>query len=79
MRDTDTEIEGYDKAIANELYEIYLTPGTTTADVFALMAKYVTQVKAEAWDEGFQDGERQSGEGDDGPRFVNPYRDEAQR
>lgn len=32
------------------------------------------QIAADAWDEGFRDGERQSGEGDDGPKFVNPYR-----
>lgn len=30
---------------------------------------------AEAWDEGFCDGERQGAEGDDGPKFVNPYRE----
>jgi hypothetical protein len=29
---------------------------------------------AEAWDMGFQDGKRQDAEGDDGPRFTNPYR-----
>lgn len=27
-----------------------------------------------AWDEGFQDGLRQDSEGEDGPRFTNPYR-----
>lgn len=30
--------------------------------------------KAEAWDEGFQDGSRMWYEGDDGPTFLNPYR-----
>ena len=30
--------------------------------------------RAEAWDEGYQDGLRQGGEGEDGPRYVNPYR-----
>lgn len=30
--------------------------------------------RAEAWDEGFRDGKRQDSEGDDGPRFTNPYR-----
>jgi hypothetical protein len=78
MRDIDTEIEGYDRAIANELYEIYLTPGTTTADVFALMAKYVTQVKAEAWDEGAELMDPDHFWHDDA-RSSNPYRDEAQR
>lgn len=28
----------------------------------------------DAWGEGFFDGKRQDNEGDDGPRFVNPYR-----
>ena len=32
---------------------------------------------AEVWDEGFEDGKRQDAEGDDGPRFVNPYRSQA--
>lgn len=26
-----------------------------------------------AWEGGFQDGQRQDAEGDDGPRFVNPH------
>lgn len=30
--------------------------------------------RAEAWDEGYQDGLRQGGEGEDGPRYVNPHR-----
>lgn len=29
---------------------------------------------ADAWDEGFADGKWYAFEGDDGPRFVNPYR-----
>lgn len=29
---------------------------------------------AQAWDEGYFDGRRQDNEGDDGPRFINPYR-----
>lgn len=29
---------------------------------------------AEVWDEGFADGRRQDAEGDDGPKFFNPYR-----
>lgn len=32
------------------------------------------EIAAKAWDEGFVDGERQGGEGDDGPKFTNPYR-----
>ena len=36
----------------------------------------IRQAKAEAWDEGFRDGRRQDGEGDDGPKFVNPYREQ---
>lgn len=36
----------------------------------------VRESKADAWDEGFFDGRRQDAEGDDGPRFVNPYREE---
>lgn len=28
---------------------------------------------ADAWDDGFFDGKRHSNEGDDGPRFINPY------
>jgi hypothetical protein len=33
----------------------------------------IKQLMAEAWDEGFADGMRQDAEGDDGPRFTNPY------
>lgn len=36
-----------------------------------------TPTLAEAWDEGFADGKRYAFEGDDGPRFINPY-DEAE-
>lgn len=32
-------------------------------------------VKAEAWSEGFRDGLRQHAEGEDGPKFTNPYRE----
>lgn len=45
--------------------------------IAALSAAYPlieASAKAEAWDEGFEDGKRQDFEGDDGPRFVNPYR-----
>ena len=30
---------------------------------------------AHAWDRGYLDGRRQDAEGDDGPRFVNPYKE----
>lgn len=40
-----------------------ILPGRSEADV-----------RAETWDEGYHDGQRQGGEGDDGPRYVNPYR-----
>ena len=36
----------------------------------------IRAVTADAWDEGFLDGLRQDAEGDDGPRLVNPYREE---
>lgn len=39
-----------------------------------LPGKTEAQVRAEAWGEGYHDGQRQGGEGDDGPRYVNPYR-----
>ena len=38
--------------------------------------RFVARIKAEAWDEGFADGHRQDAEGEDGPRFENPYREE---
>jgi len=31
---------------------------------------------AEAWEQGFADGRRCDAEGEDGPRFTNPYRDD---
>jgi hypothetical protein len=37
-------------------------------------AAHMDAMKAAVWDEGFADGKRQDFEGDDGPRFVNPYR-----
>lgn len=37
----------------------------------------VKKAKAAAWDEGFFDGRRQDAEGDDGPRFVNPYKEQS--
>lgn len=30
---------------------------------------------ANAWDEGFADGQRQVAEGEDGPKFVNPWKE----
>lgn len=36
----------------------------------------VKKAKDQAWDEGFFDGRRQDAEGDDGPRFVNPYKEQ---
>lgn len=48
-------------------------------DLAAFIAPLIAREKAEAWDEGFRDGRRQEGEGDDGPRYVNPYRQEADR
>ena len=40
----------------------------------ALHQKLRDELRAQAWEEGFQDGHRQDAEGDDGPRFTNPYR-----
>ena len=34
---------------------------------------FLARVRRDAWDEGFQDGRRYDGEGDDGPRYINPY------
>lgn len=34
------------------------------------------EAMAVAWEQGFEDGKRQDAEGADGPRFVNPYREE---
>lgn len=33
----------------------------------------IRQAQEAAWAEGFADGTRQDAEGDDGPRFTNPY------
>ena len=46
----------------------------TSAEVADRLRTLLAYEKAEAWDEGFQDGRRQDAEGDDGPRFTNPYR-----
>ncbi len=35
--------------------------------------RFLARVRRDAWDEGFQDGRRYDGEGDDGPRYTNPY------
>ncbi|KAB2809243.1 hypothetical protein F9L07_19575 [Pimelobacter simplex] len=43
------------------------------------LADHDRQIAAVAWDDGYQDGRRQDAEGDDGPRFVNPYSKEARR
>jgi hypothetical protein len=34
----------------------------------------IREAQEAAWDEGFEDGKRQDAEGDDGPKFANPYR-----
>lgn len=39
----------------------------------------IRQAQEAAWWEGFDDGKRQGAEGDDGPRFVNPYTAEMNR
>ena len=39
-------------------------------------AEVIRRAYEKIWDEGFFDGRRQDAEGDDGPRFVNPYRKE---
>ncbi|EMQ98362.1 hypothetical protein [Paeniglutamicibacter gangotriensis] len=38
-----------------------------------MLAPVITSSNAKAWHEGFNDGKRQDAEGDDGPRFTNPY------
>ena len=48
---------------------------TTAAEFLAELDAYVEDVKADAWHEGYNDGRRQDAEGDDGPRFTNPYRE----
>lgn len=40
------------------------------------LAEEIRKAKADAWQEGYNDGRRQDAEGDDGPRFTNPYREE---
>lgn len=45
-----------------------------TEALAAALAPVVTSSNASAWHEGFNDGKRQDAEGDDGPRFTNPYR-----
>lgn len=40
----------------------------------AMLAPVITSSNAKAWHEGFNDGKRQDAEGEDGPRFTNPYR-----
>lgn len=44
--------------------------------MYADFDRFISRVRAEAWDEGFQDGRRYDGEGDDGPHYVNPYSEE---
>lgn len=52
-------------------------PGVLPEDVaFAEFDRWLAQVKADAWREGYIDGRRQDAEGDDGPRFTNPYHEE---
>ena len=46
-------------------------------DARAALEAAAPHMLAEVWDEGFEDGKRQDAEGDDGPRFVNPYRSQA--
>ena len=49
-------------------------PGVLPDDVaFAEFDRWLAQVKADAWHEGYNDGRRQDAEGDDGPQFTNPY------
>lgn len=46
------------------------------SDVLAARAefdRFLARVRRDAWAEGFQDGRRYDGEGDDGPRYINPY------
>ena len=37
------------------------------------LAEHDREVAEKAWAEGFADGHRQDAEGEDGPRFENPY------
>lgn len=53
-------------------------PFTVTGQRSAF-ADLIREAKAEAWDDGFGDGSRQDAEGDDGPRFSNPYREQKER
>lgn len=41
------------------------------------LSEYAEPLKHDAYAEGFADGRRQDAEGDDGPRFTNPYRRES--
>lgn len=52
-----------------------LSMGTTVAGYKAEYERAMQQARAEAWDEGFADGMRQDAEGEDGPKFTNPYRE----
>lgn len=50
-----------------------LVSGTRPGGVIASIEEMIREAKEAAWLEGFGDGKRQDAEGDDGPRFVNPY------
>lgn len=39
----------------------------------AMLAAVGPMIAAQAWQEGYWDGRRSTGEGEDGPRYVNPY------
>ena len=52
----------------------HVTPHDMTAEEAKDAARaFLGRVRRDAWDEGFQDGRRYDGEGDDGPRYTNPY------
>lgn len=52
-----------------------IAPVTLTGEQAEAFCDAVRTARAEAWDEGFQDRQRQGSEGDDGPRYMNPYRE----
>ncbi|MFE1082464.1 hypothetical protein [Brevibacterium sediminis] len=76
--------ENYDEAKADAERGIQAIKAKARAEAFndarrtmqLSLDAAINPLRAEAWDEGFRDGRRQDSEGDDGPKFVNPYRQE---
>ena len=58
--------------LMRDIYATYVAAhrNDSSEELFDL---WLFSIQAEAWAEGFADGHRQDAEGEDGPRFENPY------